>query len=92
MRDFSHTVRESHQSIGLSFLLLLHSGLRVNEALSLKGEDLIVRKLQDKEILFLKVREGKFGKEREVPMPLLSGRRKSLLQKTFHHEKKQAHL
>lgn len=69
------------------FLLLLHSGLRVSEALSLSSEDLVVKKLRDKEILFLKVKEGKFGKEREVPMPLLSEEEKNFLRRFFASRK-----
>lgn len=69
------------------FLLLLHSGLRVAEALSLSSEDLIVKKLKDREVLFLKVREGKFGKEREVPMPLLSEEEKNFFKRFFASRK-----
>ncbi|MGB9873376.1 MAG: tyrosine-type recombinase/integrase [Hydrogenobacter sp.] len=65
------------------FLLLLHSGLRVNEALSLLPEDLKVKKLGDKEVLFLSVREGKFSKQREVPMVMLSEEEKNFFKRFF---------
>ncbi|MGB9874302.1 MAG: tyrosine-type recombinase/integrase [Hydrogenobacter sp.] len=72
-------------------LVLLYSGLRVSEALSLRGEDLVVKRVIDddgneREFLFLKVREGKFGKSREVPMGLLPDRYKETIKKLFSKE------
>lgn len=69
------------------FLLLLHSGLRVNEALSLTSENLVIKKLKDKEVLFIRVKKGKFGKEREVPMPLLSEEEKNFFKRFFANRK-----
>jgi integrase len=69
------------------FLLLLHSGLRVNEALNLSAEDLIIKKIEQREFLFLKVREGKFGKERETPMLLLSEEEKEFFKRFFASRK-----
>lgn len=50
--------------IGLSFRLMLSSGLRVSEVANLTKEDLIIEKGR----LFLKVRQGKGKKERLVPV------------------------
>jgi len=72
-------------------LVLLYSGLRVSEALSLRGEDLIVKRVIDdegneREFLFLRVKEGKFGKSREVPMALLPDRYFEAIKKLFSKE------
>lgn len=46
------------------FALLLHAGLRVSEAVSLKLEDVVIRERSG----FVRVRYGKGGKYREVPL------------------------
>ncbi|ACX53255.1 integrase family protein (plasmid) [Ammonifex degensii KC4] len=46
------------------FALLLHAGLRVSEAVSLRLEDVVVRERSG----FVRVRYGKGGKYREVPL------------------------
>ncbi|RDV80179.1 tyrosine-type recombinase/integrase, partial [Ammonifex thiophilus] len=46
------------------FALLLHAGLRVSEAVSLRLEDVVIRERSG----FVRVRYGKGGKYREVPL------------------------
>lgn len=45
-------------------MLLLHTGLRISEAVSLKVEDVIIRERSG----FVRVRHGKGDKYREVPL------------------------
>ena len=86
------TLKERFHPIYYVFsLLLLHSGIRLSEALSLRAEDLIVKRLkleregkvEERELLFLSVKEGKFSKPYRAGMPLLSEEEKATLKSFF---------
>jgi len=69
-------------------ILLAYSGLRVEEALRVSPEDLIIKEVitesgERKEVLGIRVRAGKFGKERIAYMPLLSAGHKETLKRFF---------
>ncbi len=60
-----------HPIYYLLTIFLVSSGLRLSEALAVKRKDIRIKKVltsegEEKEIWFVKVREGKFGKEREA--------------------------
>lgn len=51
-------------------VLLLHAGLRISEAVSLRPEDLVIRERSGS----VRIREGKGGKYREVPLNITARR------------------
>ncbi len=83
------SLRDYHPIYYIFSLVLLHSGIRVSEALSLSAKDFevkVFRKHQDfelveKEILFINVKAGKFSKPYRAGMPLLSEQEKSTLKR-----------
>jgi len=63
--------KPKHPIYYLLVIFLVSSGLRISEALSVKKRDIKVRKVltsegEEKKIWFVRVRGGKFGKEREA--------------------------
>jgi len=89
LKKFFEALRQYHPIYYVFSLVLLHSGIRVSEALSLSAKDFevkVFRKHQDfelveKEILFINVKAGKFSKPYRAGMPLLSEQEKSTLKR-----------
>jgi integrase len=73
-------------------VVLLSSGLRISEALSLKKEDFKERKVltekgEEKSVFVVKVK-GKFSKEREVPLVLWKKEWEGVIRKQLIASKK----
>jgi len=66
-------IEMKHPIYYLLVTFLVSSGLRIAEAVEVKKEDITVKKVmtedgKEKEVWFVEVREGKFGKSRTVPI------------------------
>ncbi len=66
-------IEARHPVYYLLVTFLVSSGLRISEALSVRKKDIYAKKVltqegEEKEVWKVKVREGKFGKEREAPI------------------------
>ncbi len=87
---FDYMKTQAHPIFYIFTLLLLHSGLRLSSVLSLKSEDLEVKKFRlstedfevvEKELLLLNVKHSKYGKTYQAGMPLLSEEEKGIIKR-----------
>ncbi|MEM4732313.1 MAG: tyrosine-type recombinase/integrase [Desulfurococcaceae archaeon] len=91
LKKFFSALKNYHPIYYVFSLVLLHSGIRVSEALALTSEDFEVKVFRkhtedfqdyvEKEVLFVNVRRGKFGKPYRAGMVLLEEKEKDLLKR-----------
>ena len=91
LKKFFSALRNYHPIYYVFSLVLLHSGIRVSEALALTSEDFEVKVFRkhtedfqdyvEKEVLFVNVKRGKFGKPYRAGMVLLDDKEKDLLKR-----------